>query len=929
MEQQLRDLLRQNYDYLVDELVPPYFMNTLYAEKILCEQDMEELNDVKLKGMRRKQATRFLDIMMKKSEESIYTFLEVLRSQKGKQPHIYEKLYPRKSESGVLNRRTPQKASRDFVGREREVRDILERLSSDSFIGIVGPAGIGKSELARRVCKLYLECGDKKTKHLSVTLGTTVKTFSAVDLYCYILRPFVHNMELFSEFRSQGEEILDRMEQFFELGDCVLVIDSCENCETPELNKAIHSLIKKLILTSCKVIATSQRTFRSLLPSGSDPNYLLSPLQKKDAVDLVTVNSSFQSVPVQNDSELMNSLAHHCGYYPLALVIVRSLLQQGSDPRELLECFEDSVTSKFKVLSPNFEQANIGELQPLREAMQTCFDHLKSRNRTAYDIMLILSVIPQAFDKAAKDEICSSLNLLTSKAVRFNALQPVKEHCFLQSSTLLDKSSGYEMHSLIREFASEVRRESKLDEKAKSSFINHFATRLRQIGSGYLGNSVESFQSFGCHMESFSLLLSSLVDKDWESVVRMPEVTQCIYNTFVSPSVGRLFIYRIPHKQHIKALEALLRLIRIPTNRALVEEAAEARILLDLGKVLKVTWDGQNMKRALDCFEQAMKLLSVSANCDITTRFTQADCFKARATVRSRMAGRKEGASRQRQQALEELGQSTKLFEGILEEIESRKLSSNLNEKDIMRKLASCTKELAETRQWLDGPVAACQLFKKSLQYRLNADGEDHVPTAKVLLSLGKCYRLQSKPKNTLCKAERLILLEKSDVSLKRALNITSKCCIERGPIAGKIHYQLGLVYKEMSRLNYSSRSEYENFAIDSFETGIAILTKFGPRHDLGLLYYNLGRARSDQGDFEAAEKAYELAENTYVVAGGEFGSLYRNWAETYQKQGKHETELTFLQKSIEYLSDDFRRDQVEKRIDELSALLRDRVYNA
>jgi hypothetical protein len=103
MEQQLRDLLRQNYDYLVDELVPPYFMNTLYAEKILCEQDMEELNDVKLKGMRRKQATRFLDIMMKKPEESIYTFVEVLGSQKGKQPHIYEKLYPRKSESGIYH----------------------------------------------------------------------------------------------------------------------------------------------------------------------------------------------------------------------------------------------------------------------------------------------------------------------------------------------------------------------------------------------------------------------------------------------------------------------------------------------------------------------------------------------------------------------------------------------------------------------------------------------------------------------------------------------------------------------------------------------------------------------------------------------------------------------------------------------------------
>ena len=88
----LSDRLREKYDFLVDELNPSYFVNELYAAKVLCEEDKEQLTE--LANKRRKQATHFVDILMKKSEASIQIFLEVLISQVDKQPYIYEELFP-------------------------------------------------------------------------------------------------------------------------------------------------------------------------------------------------------------------------------------------------------------------------------------------------------------------------------------------------------------------------------------------------------------------------------------------------------------------------------------------------------------------------------------------------------------------------------------------------------------------------------------------------------------------------------------------------------------------------------------------------------------------------------------------------------------------------------------------------------------------
>ena len=151
------------------------------------------------------------------------------------------------------------------------------------------------------------------------------------------------------------------------------------------------------------------------------------------------------------------------------------------------------------------------------------------------------------------------------------------------------------------------------------------------------------------------------------------------------------------------------------------------------------------------------------------------------------------------------------MFQDILREADNKKSGVETSRTDaidgkaIKRKLVSCLKEQAEIQMWLQGPVQVCNLFEEVLKYRVELDGKNHVSTAQALLSLGKNYRLQSTTKNTKSKYQRQALLEQSKFALKRPVKLTSACRIERGPIAAKIFFQLGPVYKDIFRLSVLS----------------------------------------------------------------------------------------------------------------------------
>ena len=87
----LKRRLREKRDYLVTTLRVSNYLDALFGAEVISDEDMEKLKN---QSDRFKQTRYLLDILSGKSEESIERFLEMVKTKKDMQPHIYWELFP-------------------------------------------------------------------------------------------------------------------------------------------------------------------------------------------------------------------------------------------------------------------------------------------------------------------------------------------------------------------------------------------------------------------------------------------------------------------------------------------------------------------------------------------------------------------------------------------------------------------------------------------------------------------------------------------------------------------------------------------------------------------------------------------------------------------------------------------------------------------
>eukprot|EP00118_Oscarella_pearsei_P004346 m.18427 g.18427 ORF g.18427 m.18427 type:complete len:268 (+) comp27656_c0_seq1:216-1019(+) len=147
----LSDVLRRNLAFLQSELNPSLYIDSLFASYVLCEEEQEELVD--LKNKRRQQASRFIAIMMKKSEDKIRKFLNILGEEKDKQPHIYEKLNPPPQKTTSQNKRPKKSADSSSKRQKMSIIDVNSE-ATDDHLEIVANLARDKWQCLGR----YLKC---------------------------------------------------------------------------------------------------------------------------------------------------------------------------------------------------------------------------------------------------------------------------------------------------------------------------------------------------------------------------------------------------------------------------------------------------------------------------------------------------------------------------------------------------------------------------------------------------------------------------------------------------------------------------------------------------------------------------------------------------------------------------------------------------
>lgn len=102
----LRDRIHDHYDYLVGELRVSNYLDALYRTRVISDEDKEQLRH---ECNRREQARNFLDALMRKPEDSIASFFEIVKQKADEQPQIYDKIFLKDTYTEQENR-TPKQS---------------------------------------------------------------------------------------------------------------------------------------------------------------------------------------------------------------------------------------------------------------------------------------------------------------------------------------------------------------------------------------------------------------------------------------------------------------------------------------------------------------------------------------------------------------------------------------------------------------------------------------------------------------------------------------------------------------------------------------------------------------------------------------------------------------------------------------------------
>lgn len=338
-----------------------------------------------------------------------------------------------------------------FVGRERELADIKERLSRNRLVTLVGVGGCGKTRLALQVAADLFDVYPDGVWLVELTTLTDPALIS-------------HTVSAILGLREEpGRPILQILIDYLRSKRLLLVTDNCEHLlrETAGLT---HTLLHAC--PTLHILATSREplhvkgevTYRvtSLrVPETSDIS--VEQLLKYEAAQLfidraVPVLPSFTLPPER--AKIVATICRRLDGIPLAIELAASRVRALS-----LEQIAERLDDRFRLLTGRF-RVDVPQHQTLQATMDWSHDLLSPREQVA---LRRLSVFSGGLTLEAAEEVCGSdpladaeifdlITYLVDKSLvqyqpedtRYDLLETVREYAWnkLQEAGEVDKVSA-------------------------------------------------------------------------------------------------------------------------------------------------------------------------------------------------------------------------------------------------------------------------------------------------------------------------------------------------------------------------------------------------------------------------------------------------------------------------------------------------------
>jgi len=297
-----------------------------------------------------------------------------------------------------------------FVGRDLELKALLEVVNVNRLTTIVGPAGTGKTRMAIRAAE-----------ELSSAFagGTCFVELSSENGPAEILGALAR---AFSVVPEPGVPLINTLLNTLRYRPAFVVFDNCEHVTAPT------AALAESLLQSCadlKIVATSREPLRAL----AERVFPLGPMQTQSLDDSVSDAVAFfieraraegaEPQQLEEDRPAIDELCSRLDGLPLAIELAAARVR-SINPRQLVALLDE----RFRLLDVDRHPANIRH-QTLRSAIDWSYESLGELEQTLFNRLSLFAgpfelkdAIAIGFDGQSDEiDILNRLSVLVDKSM--------------------------------------------------------------------------------------------------------------------------------------------------------------------------------------------------------------------------------------------------------------------------------------------------------------------------------------------------------------------------------------------------------------------------------------------------------------------------------------------------------------------------------
>jgi predicted ATPase len=326
---------------------------------------------------------------------------------------------------------------RRLVGRESEIRDVSESVTSAPVTTLLGPGGVGKTSLAIAVAAA---CEPDFSGGVTVVWLGSLRSADLVAA------------EVAAQFglpRSGGQSFEDALSEWLTERDVLLLIDNCEHVVS-----AVADLVSGLTgrLPRLRVLATSREplwldgevTFR-LAPLGVvSPDASFEEVAASASVQLFRERAGARAAGALDNERayrLLGDICRRVDGLPLAIELAAARVA-GLDPEDIVSHLDDLFT-----LLPQRARRADGALRSLRATVEWSDALLTEEERR---LLRRMGAFSGRFDLGAIKEVCASEGQTAARVADLTA-RLVEKSLLLK----LGNGEGYQSLETIRQYCVE------------------------------------------------------------------------------------------------------------------------------------------------------------------------------------------------------------------------------------------------------------------------------------------------------------------------------------------------------------------------------------------------------------------------------------------------------------------------------------------